>query len=116
MRDGAALIIIGDMVTAFQEKVYRAVSRIPRGKVTTYREVAAQVGCRSCQAVGQALRANPFAPVVPCHRVIATGLTVGGFCGRRRGTAIRRKLALLRREGVAFKAGRLVDPRRVHHF
>ena len=58
--------------TSFQMKVYKATSRIPRGKVATYGWVARQIGCRSAQAVGGALRVNPFAPKVPCHRVVAS--------------------------------------------
>ena len=102
-------------VTAFQRKVYKAVARIPRGRVTTYRLLAESIKCGSFRAVGQALRHNPFAPKVPCHRVIASDLTPGGFQGRRQGAAIRRKLRLLAREGVVFKKGKLNDARRVCH-
>lgn len=95
--------------TRFQQSVYEATGAIPRGKVTTYKLLARRIHCRSCRAVGQALKRNPFAPKVPCHRVIASDLTVGGFQGKNTGHSITRKLRLLRAEGVAFKAGRLVD-------
>jgi methylated-DNA-[protein]-cysteine S-methyltransferase len=103
----------GPHVTPFQQRVYDAVMRIPSGSVTTYGRLAKAVGCPSARAVGQALRHNPFAPRVPCHRVIRADLTPGGFSGAARGAEIRRKLTLLRREGVSFRAGRLADPRRV---
>lgn len=103
-------------VTKFQRSVYEAVSRIPRGAVTTYSLLAAEVGCGSCRAVGQALRANPFAPEVPCHRVVASDLTPGGFQGESEGTAVRRKLALLAAEGVFFVNGMLADTRCVYRF
>ena len=103
-------------VTAFQERVYRALSRVPRGKVTTYKRLAQSIRCDSCRAVGQALRCNPFAPRVPCHRVIASDLTVGGFQGKTAGGPIRRKLALLAAEGVLFKDGRLADKSRLHTY
>ena len=103
-------------VTPFQERVYRELTGIPEGRVTTYKLLAEQLGCRSCQAVGQALRRNPFAPKVPCHRVVASDLTIGGFAGDRSGPAIRRKLALLAREGVQFRGGKLVDAARVYRF
>jgi methylated-DNA-[protein]-cysteine S-methyltransferase len=103
-------------ITEFQARVYRAVARIPRGRVSTYGMVAAHLGCRSCRAVGQALRRNPFAPGVPCHRVIAADLSLGGFQGQRRGRALRRKQRLLAREGVTFKNGRLGNPRQVYRF
>ena len=67
-------------------------------------------------AVGQALRRNPFAPEVPCHRVIASDLTIGGFGGHRQGNAIARKLRMLAAEGVRFRNGRLADPGRVFYF
>ena len=100
-------------VTAFQRRVYAALLLIPRGRVVTYKALADHLGCGSCQAIGQALRRNPFAPRVPCHRVIAADLTVGGFAGARQGSEIRRKLRLLGAEGVEFRQGRLADPSRL---
>jgi len=106
----------GKKVTAFQQRVYDAVRLIPAGYVSTYGGVARFLGVRSARAVGQALRRNPFAPQVPCHRVIASSLAIGGFNGRRRGAEIRRKLALLAAEGVAFERGRLKDAGRLWNF
>jgi len=76
----------------------------------TYRGVARVIGCGSCQAIGGALKHNPFSPLVPCHRVIKTDLTSGGFAGARTGPEVVRKLALLADEGVFFVEGRLQDP------
>lgn len=104
------------MPTPFQKAVYAALQRVPRGRVTTYRQLAAQVGCRSSRAVGQALKRNPYAPQVPCHRVIASDLTPGGFMGRRDPSALRRKLKLLAKEGVRFLSGKLAEPRRIFLF
>jgi len=83
---------------------------IPPGRVSTYGALALHIGCASPRAVGQALRRNPFAPEVPCHRVIASDLTPGGFAGQRHGLELDRKLAILAAEGVAFVQikGRLV--------
>ncbi len=104
-------------VTAFRLKVYGALLEVPKGYVTTYGRLARRVGCGSAQAVGNALRANPFAPEVPCHRVVAADLSIGGFCGRRAGDEIARKIALLTAEGVPLDAaGRLRDARRVWSF
>lgn len=98
-------------VTPFQQRVYDACTRVPRGRVTTYGMVAAHLGCRSPRAVGQALRRNPFAPRVPCHRVIASTLAIGGFVGQSEGAEVRRKRQLLQAEGVSFDAdGQLCDP------
>ncbi len=100
------------MPTAFQERVYAAVRQIPRGRVVTYKTVAARIGCASSRAVGQALRRNPYAPETPCHRVIASDLTLGGFSGQRKGPALAKKRRLLAKEGVAFRNGKLADPSR----
>lgn len=97
-------------VTEFQRCVYDALRRVPKGRVTTYRVIADAIGCGSSQAVGQALRRNPFAPDVPCHRVIASDMTPGGFRGDRGGRSLRDKIAILQSEGVRFRNGRLADP------
>jgi methylated-DNA-[protein]-cysteine S-methyltransferase len=59
-------------LTCFQRKVLQALCRVPAGHVTTYKQLAQSIHCSSTQAVGQALRRNPYAPTVPCHRVVAT--------------------------------------------
>ena len=95
--------------TSFQMKVYKATSRIPHGKVATYGWVARQIGCRSAQAVGGALRVNPFAPKVPCHRVIASDGSLHGFAGHTSGPLLAKKRRLLQEEGIAFDAlGRVI--------
>ena len=96
--------------TAFQTRVYNAVRRIPEGKVTTYRLLGETIGCGSARAVGGALKRNPFAPEVPCHRVIATDRTIGGFAGASEGPEITRKLGLLEAEGVRFDDRAKVAP------
>ena len=101
-------------VTDFQERVYAAVSEIPKGRVSTYKSIAAKLKCGSSRAVGQALRRNPYAPKVPCHRVIASDLTIGGFCGARVGKEIAKKRDLLEREGVEFVRGKLADRDRLY--
>lgn len=98
------------LISPFQCRVYQLVAQIPRGRVMTYRGIASAIRCASCQAVGQALRKNPFAPHVPCHRVIKSDLTSGGFLGKRESAAIQRKLELLEAEGVDFKDGVLSNP------
>ena len=100
-------------VTSFQRTVYESLSSVGPGRVTTYALLGEAIGCRSPRAVGQALRRNPFAPKVPCHRVIASDLTPGGFNGARGGPELARKLRLLAAEGVLFRGGRLADPARV---
>jgi len=84
----------------FQEKVWKLTSRIPKGKVSTYKEIAHALHTRAYRAVGTALKANPFAPKVPCHRVIASNGLLGGYAGKMKS---KKKIALLRREGVKVK-------------
>ncbi|KAI0059320.1 DNA binding methylated-DNA--cysteine S-methyltransferase [Artomyces pyxidatus] len=71
----------GKRVTAHQWAVYDLVRTIPAGQVATYKDVCAALGSGSPRSVGGALRNNPFAPYVPCHRIIASNLFIGGFFG-----------------------------------
>ena len=90
--------------TPFQMRVWQALRRIPRGSVRSYAGIAADVGSpRATRAVGMANAANPIAIVVPCHRVVGTGLTLGGYSG---GLAMKRHLLAL--EGVRVAGGKVV--------
>jgi len=66
-------------VTAFESKVYDLCRKIPEGRVATYGSMAKALGCGAARAIGQAMRRNPFAPEVPCHRVVSSDLQLGGF-------------------------------------
>lgn len=103
-------------ITEFQRRVYAATKKIPRGKVTTYKHLAQAIGCGCSRAVGQALKVNPFAPEVPCHRVIRSDLTIGGFSGKLEGPQIEKKKVLLSKEGVRFDGDRLLNSDDVHTF
>ncbi len=85
-------------MTPFQQAVLNEVARVPRGEVVTYGELARRIGKpRAARAVGQALGRNPVPIVVPCHRVIASDGSLGGYSGRR---GIETKEALLSLEGA----------------
>lgn len=75
--------------TAFQKRVWQTLLTIPYGKTISYGEIAKMVDCRSAQAVGQAVGANPIALIIPCHRVIAAHGKIGGY---EYGTEIKKKL------------------------
>ena len=75
--------------TAFQQRVWQTLLTIPYGKTVSYGELARMVGCKSAQAVGQAVGANPIALLIPCHRVIAAN---GQFGGYAYGTEIKKQL------------------------
>ncbi len=81
-------------MTKFQEKVYKVVSKIPRGGTLTYKEVALAIGSpKAYRAVGNALNKNPHLGVIPCHRVIRSDGKTGGYV---LGTV--KKIELLRQE------------------
>ena len=100
MQDIRTIVEKDNRITEFQRKVYLALLDIPRGATISYKELGEKIGCRSAQAIGQALKRNPFAPDVPCHRVIASDGTIGGFHGQREGEMLDKKRRLLREEGV----------------
>lgn len=95
------------MITAFQQKVFAALTLIPQGKVVTYKILADYLGCNSAQAIGQALKKNPNAPQVPCHRVVKSDLSLGGYAGFVEGEKWQQKKRLLQREGVTFIADKI---------
>ena len=83
-------------LTSFEWQVLGAAAQIPPGETRTYQWIARAIGRpKAARAVGQALRNNPFAPVVPCHRVIKSDGSLGGYQGK---TGLARKEFLLRLE------------------
>ncbi|PGG97071.1 hypothetical protein AJ79_09344 [Helicocarpus griseus UAMH5409] len=90
-------------LTPHQRKVYLTLLSIPPGHWTTYAALAKHLHS-SPRAIGNAMRANPFAPDVPCHRVLASDGTVGGYKGKwgNGGEYAEEKMGLLRGEGVVF--------------
>ena len=85
-------------ISPFHQQVYAIARAIPPGSTRTYGEVAEQIGSKGLsRAVGQALGLNPFAPVVPCHRVLAAGDRPGGFSA---GGGALTKLRMLQIEGA----------------
>jgi methylated-DNA-[protein]-cysteine S-methyltransferase len=86
----------------FNQKVWAVTSKIPAGKVATYADVARKLGSKGYRAVGNALNRNPFAPVVPCHRVVGSNGHLTGFAG-----GLSAKKRLLESEGVPVVNGRV---------
>jgi len=95
-------------VSEFQTKVLELTKKIPKGKVSTYIIIASKLGTKAYRAVGTALRKNPFAPKVPCHRVINSDGSVGSYKGIKDN---KEKIKLLEKEGIKIDNGR-VDLRR----
>ena len=84
--------------TKFQIKVWNYLKKIPRGEVRTYLQVAKAIGKpKAHRAVANAVGKNPYPPKIPCHRVIRTDGSLGGYSGKG---GIKAKLRLLRSEKV----------------
>ncbi len=84
--------------TKFQLKVWNYLKKIPRGKVKTYSEVAKSIGRPlAVRAVASAIGKNPLAPQIPCHRVIRSDGSLGGYSGKG---GIKTKRLLLKKEGI----------------
>jgi len=87
--------------TDFQVKVWRALKKIKKGEVKTYKEVAMAINRpKAARAVANACAKNPYAPEVPCHRVIRSDGTLGGFSSPG-GTKTKKKM--LKREGFSLQ-------------
>lgn len=95
--------------TSFADQVYTLLRQVPHGRVTTYKALAHALQSRAYRAVGRAMRNNPYAPEVPCHRVVASDGTIGGFKGKTQGIEIIQKRTLLAAEGVPVEHNRVVD-------
>lgn len=87
------------------EKIYSIVSRIPKGKVLTYKKVAELAGIKNPRVVGFAMHSNKDTQLVPCHRVVGS---TGKLTGYARG-GIKRKKEILEKEGVHFLDEETID-------
>jgi methylated-DNA-[protein]-cysteine S-methyltransferase len=99
----------------FSESVWELVKKIPKGKVTTYRAIAIELNTRAFRAVGGALKCNPYSPRVPCHRVVKSDGSIGGFQGGidPKSSRVKKKISMLRKEGIRIKDCKLCDFKRV---
>ena len=87
--------------TKFQLKVWNYLKKIPKGKVKTYLEVAKAIGKpKAFRAVANAVGKNPCPPKIPCHRVIRSDGSLGGYSGKG---GVKTKKNLLKMEGFLFK-------------
>lgn len=91
------------MLTHFQKKVLSFTEKIPKGKITTYGELAKALKS-SPRAVGQALGANPYLIKISCHRIVKSDGNLGGYSG-----GVKKKKKLLRKEGIEIKNKKIVN-------
>lgn len=88
-----------DSSSKFSERCYNVLRRVPPGRVTSYAEIAKAIGTKAYRAVGQAMHRNPYAPTVPCHRVVRSDGSIGGYAWGSD------QFALLESEGVIVRDG-----------
>ena len=86
----------------FNERCYEILKKVPKGKVTTYKEIAKALGSKGYRAVGNAMNKNPNAPKVPCHRVVRTDGSLGGYA-----YGLKKKIELLNSEGMKISKGKI---------
>ena len=96
------------MATKFENKVYELCKKVPKGRVTTYKEIGDKIGIKGYRAIGLALNKNPFAPEVPCHRVVGSDGNLVGFA-----SGLKNKAEMLNKEGIEVKNNKIVDFGRV---
>lgn len=97
--------ITQSMLMTYAEKILALTAQIPRGKITTYKELSIRAGSpRSYRACGNALNKNPHPITVPCHRVVKTNGELGGYA-----LGASKKARLLRSEGINIKNNKIVD-------
>jgi methylated-DNA-[protein]-cysteine S-methyltransferase len=90
-------------MSEFRDRVLKLVAMVPKGKVTTYKELARAMGRpRSYRAVANALAKNPHPIKIPCHRVVRSNGEVGGYK-----LGVRRKVKLLVQEGIKIENGKI---------
>jgi len=100
---------------SFDRKVWKFMKKIPKGRVSTYKIIANKIGTNAYRAVGNACRRNPNPPTIPCHRVVRSDGGVGGFAGETSGEQIKKKVMLLKKEGIKVKNGKIIDFEEVLH-
>lgn len=107
-REALSSILKNKTLTEFEKKVYRASLDIPKGEVRSYKWLAIRAGSpKACRAVGNALNKNPYPILVPCHRVVRSDGSMGGFAG---GVAAKKRLLL--QEGIDCEGGRCYNRKR----
>jgi len=93
----------------FNERCYTLLIKVPKGKVTTYGALARKMKTKAYRAVGNAMNKNPYAPKVPCHRVVGSDGSMTGFA-----SGIPKKVKMLKSEGIEIKNNK-VDLKKFEH-
>lgn len=92
------------VASSFNDRCYKVLAKVPKGKVTTYKEIAQALRSKGFRAVGNAMNKNPNAPRIPCHRVVRTDGSIGGYA-----KGPKRKIDMLKKEGILIENGKVVN-------
>lgn len=95
---------------SFQQRVFELTKKIPKGKVTTYKEIASKLNCKAYRAVGNALHRNKRTDIYPCYKVIKSSGEIGGYALEQG-----EKIKLLEKDGIKIKKGK-IDKKAIHIF
>ncbi len=95
----------------FNDLCYNLLRKVPKGKVTTYKSIAQAMKTKAYRAVGNAMNKNPYAPEVPCHRVINSNGDLGGYA-----SGLPKKIKILKAEGIEIKDNKISLKRYEHIF
>ncbi|RIL05584.1 MAG: cysteine methyltransferase [Proteobacteria bacterium] len=93
---------------SFAERCYALLTQVPKGRVTTYQELAHALGGKAYRAVGTAMKLNTNAPKVPCHRVVKSDGTLGGYA-----LGAKKKREILRRERIKIEGDKIIDLKKI---
>lgn len=97
------------------EKILKMLTRIPKGKVTTY-GVLSKATKSSPRAVGQVMRRNPHPELYPCYKVVASSGKIHGYDGCLSGGKVEKKISLLKKDGIVIRSGKIDLKRHLHCF
>ncbi len=96
---------------SLEQQVYKKLTEVPQGKVTTYGELAKAVGLKNGQRIiGQIMKKNPYPAIIPCHRVVNLDGKVGGYAY---GEDV--KTNMLQKEGIKIQNGKILDWHKKFH-
>lgn len=96
----------------FFDRCYEKLCTVPKGSITTYGDLAKALGSKGSRAVGNAMNKNKNAPRIPCHRVVRSDGSLGGYA-----FGIKKKIELLTKEGVTIKDGKVQNlSEKLHKF